>query len=777
MAATPPPPTQAAQQAREEQREGVDHEELLGEIEEGEEQRLERELFGESEEESEGQKERARLAKEQEEQREKELEERARRILDEAKREREERAKKQQEKVATPAKKAKLAAKAEEAGLQPPKKVEKEVPLQKGTVPEDKKASLLVIAESRRKLEAWQKAKQERQLEEERVHRARMESIADKAEKDAAKRKLDAEQSRQLAEERKAQLSPKGKGRKAVVSPPKQPQREHIPPRDSPEFVRYVERKVDALVSAVQAAPGIGWEAGDPLPPNAHEARRVLRDLLGTVNRFPDSELMLVSRQKSTMIPGLRFALQTVLDMLDAALEIMRRENRSIEYDAAPNRKQIMALVEKIRQDAEKREEARREQELRDSIKRKAMEKRRQRQQLEEERGNRAGRESESKQRSGSSKASKGELRRGRNAGRRRDWHPPGPSQGPQVPAAQPRPPPPLTTAQPPPHLPPHHEDGHPRHRPTQDLPRCSAGKGREPLRNADRRGQAERHRTRSPPEEGEVTELSRRRQQANSPIRSYRDVLLSSWWDLVHPQPDRYMPRGDPTPRFMFVSGDFHDRMLGKVPFRADAVVETVMQFLGEHDKWEAAQLAVVEGHVTLEWEGQVYDLPTPQQLGEWTDDLHVAPIGPWYDSDPRRVAKRAAAGRLQRMLRHQTGTQLCSLRCHTCTGQRTRRNGKPCGHALRLQCACGSTFRSTCSRPEGRRKAAGSIFPPSSSKDAAEWDRLASPNCARDHRRGPQEPRKPLGVEKAPAGSLQASPAGESSARGRKARLTNAQ
>jgi hypothetical protein len=156
------------------------------------------------------------------------------------------------------------------------------------------------------------------------------------------------------------------------------------------------------------------------------------------------------------------------------------------------------------------------------------------------------------------------------------------------------------------------------------------------------------------------VTELSRRRQQANSPIRSYRDVLLSSWWDRVHPHPDRYMPKGDPMPRFMFVSGDFHDRMLGKVPFRADAVAETVMQFLGEHDKWEAAQIAVLEGHVTLEWEGQTFELPTPQQLGEWTDDLHVAPIGPWYDSDPRRVAKRAAAGRLQRMLKHQTGTQM---------------------------------------------------------------------------------------------------------------------
>jgi hypothetical protein len=112
--------------------------------------------------------------------------------------------------------------------------------------------------------------------------------------------------------------------------------------------------------------------------------------------------------------------------------------------------------------------------------------------------------------------------------------------------------------------------------------------------------------------------------------------------------------------PRFMFVSGPFHDKMLGKVPFRADAVAEMVMQFLGEHDKWEAAQRAVLEGHVTLEWEAQVYDLPTPQQLEEWTDDLHVAPIGPWYDSDPRRAEKRAAASRLQRMLRHQTGTQL---------------------------------------------------------------------------------------------------------------------
>jgi hypothetical protein len=565
MAATPPPPTQAAQQAREEQREGVDHEELLGEIEEGEEQRLERELFGESEEESEGQKERARRAKEQEEQREKELEERARRILDEAKREREERAKKQQEKVATPAKKAKLAAKAEEAGLQPPKKVETEVPLQKGTIPEDKKASLLVIAESRRKLEAWQKAKQERQLEEERVHRARMESIADKAEKDAAKRKLDAEQSRQLAEERKAQLSPKGKGRKAVVSPPKQPQREHIPPRDSPEFVRYVERKVDALVSAVQAAPGIGWEAGDPLPPNAHEARRVLRDLLGTVNRFPDSELMLVSRQKSTMIPGLRFALQTVLDMLDAALEIMRRENRSIEYDAAPNRKQIMAQVEKIRRAAEQREEARREQELRDSIKRKAMEKRRQRQQLEEERR----KQSREREREQAKERQLKSLEGGTTARKKRRT-----KEGLASPGAEPGSPSSSSTTSSP---------TSPDYSPTTS-PSPSPPRGRTPsppsdpgspsLQRRQRTGTPPERRperasrtpqTRSPPEEGEVTELSRRRQQANSPIRSYRDVLLSSWWDLVHPQPDRYMPRGDPTPRFMFVSGAFHDRMLGK--------------------------------------------------------------------------------------------------------------------------------------------------------------------------------------------------------------------
>jgi hypothetical protein len=64
MAATPPPPpTHATPRVREEQREGVDHEELLEEIEEGEEHRLERELFGDSEEESEGRRERARLAK------------------------------------------------------------------------------------------------------------------------------------------------------------------------------------------------------------------------------------------------------------------------------------------------------------------------------------------------------------------------------------------------------------------------------------------------------------------------------------------------------------------------------------------------------------------------------------------------------------------------------------------------------------------------------------------------------------------------------------------
>jgi hypothetical protein len=661
MAATPPPPpTQATPQVREERREGVDHEELLGEIEEGEEHRLERELFGESEEESEGRRERARLAKEQEEKREREEEERARRILDEARREREQQARKRQEQIATPAKRAKLAVKAEEAGLHPPRKVEKEVPLQKGTVSEDKKASLLVIAESRRKLEAWQKAKQARQLEEERVHRARMESIAEKAEKEAAKRKLDAEQSRQLAEERKAQLSPKGKGRKAVVSPPKQPQREHIPPRDSPEFVRYVERKVDALVAAVQAAPGIGWEAGDPLPPNAHEARRVLRDLLGAVNRFPDSELMLVSRQRSAMIPGLRFTLQTVLNMLDAALEIMRRENRSIEYDAAPNRKQIMDLVEKIRQDAEKREAARKEQEVRDSIKRQAMEKRRQRQQLEEERR----KQSREREREQAKERQLKSLEGGTAARKKRRT-----KEGLASPGAEPGSPSSSSTTSSP---------TSPDYSPTPS-PSPSPPRGRTPsppsdpgspsLQRRQKTGTPPERRperasrtpqARSPPEEGEVTELSRRRQQANSPIRSYRDVLLSSWWDRVHPHPDRYMPKGDPMPRFMFVSGDFHDRMLGKVPFRADAVAETVMQFLGEHDKWEAAQIAVVGGHVTLEWEGQVYELPTPQQLGEWTDDLHVAPIGPWYDSDPRRVAKRAAAGRLQRMLRHQTGTQL---------------------------------------------------------------------------------------------------------------------
>jgi hypothetical protein len=89
-----------------------------------------------------------------------------------------------------------------------------------------------------------------------------MESIADKAEKDAARRKLDAQQSRQLAEERKEQLSPKGKGRKAVVSPPKQPQREHIPPRDSPEFVRYVERKVDALVQLCRQLQALDGKQG-----------------------------------------------------------------------------------------------------------------------------------------------------------------------------------------------------------------------------------------------------------------------------------------------------------------------------------------------------------------------------------------------------------------------------------------------------------------------------------------------------------------------------------
>jgi hypothetical protein len=116
-------------------------------------------------------------------------------------------------------------------------------------------------------------------------------------------------------------------------------------------------------------------------------------------------------------------------------------------------------------------------------------------------------------------------------------------------------------------------------------------------------------------------------------------------------------------------------------------------------------------------------------------------------------------------------------SLRCHTCTGQRSRRQDKPYGLALHSQCACGSTFRSTCSRPEGRRKAAGWIFPPSSGEKAAEWSQLVSPNCASDHREGLQGLRKPLGVEKAPAGSRLASPAGESSARGRKEKSTSAQ
>jgi hypothetical protein len=461
--------------------------------------------------------------------------------------------------------------KAEEAGLHPPRKVEKEVPLQKGTVSEDKKASVLVIAESRRKLEAWQKAKQARQLEEERVHRARMESIAEKAEKEAVKRKLDAEQSRQLAEERKAQLTPKGKGRKAIVSPPKQPQWEHIPPRDSPEFMRYVERKVDALVAAVQAAPGIGWEAGDPLPPNAHEARRVLRDLLGAVNRFPDSELMLVSRQRSAMIPGLRFTLQTVLNMLDAALEIMRRESRSIEYDAAPNRKQIMDLVEKIRQDAEKREAARKEQEVRDSIKRQAMEKRRQHQQLEEEKR----KQSREREQTQAKERQLKSLEGGTVARKKRRT-----KEGLASPGAEPGSPSSSSTTSSP---------TSPDYSPTPS-PSPSPPRGRTPSPPSDTRSPSlqRRQRTgtppgrkperasrtpqaRSPPEEGEVTELSRRRQQANSPIRSYRDVLLSSWWDRVHPHPDRYMPKGDPMPRFMFVSGDFHDRMLGKVPFDAE--------------------------------------------------------------------------------------------------------------------------------------------------------------------------------------------------------------
>jgi hypothetical protein len=319
-----------------------------------------------------------------------------------------------------------------------------------------------------------------------------------------------------------------------------------------------------------------------------------------------------------------------------------------------------MDLVEKIWQDAEKREAARKEQEVRDSIKRQAMEKRRQRQQLEEEKRKQS-REREREQ----AKARQLKSLEGGTAARKKRRT----KEGLASPGAEPGSPSSSSTTSSP---------TSPDYNPTPS-PSPSPPRGRTPSPPSDTRSPSlqRRRRTetpperrperasqtpqaRSPPEEGEVTELSRRRQHANSPIRSYHDVLLSSWWDRVHPHPDRYMPKGDPMPRFMFVSGDFHDRMLGKVPFRADAVAETVMQFLGEHDKWEAAQIAVLEGHVTLEWEGQVFELPTPQQLGEWTDDLHVAPIGPWYDSDPRRVAKRAAAGRLQRMLKHQTGTQM---------------------------------------------------------------------------------------------------------------------
>jgi hypothetical protein len=311
-----------------------------------------------------------------EEKREREEEERARRILAEARRDREEQARKRQEQVATPAKRAKLAVKAEEAGFASPKESREGGASPKGH-----------IVGGQEGIPACHRGKQEEAgglAEGEAgtpigggtgapgangVHRG--EGGEGGSQEEVRCRAVTAASGR----EESTAVPPRGKGRKAVVSPPKQPHREHIPPRDSPEFVRYVERKVDALVAAVQAAPGIGWEAGDPLPPNAHEVRRVLRDLLGAVNRFPDTELMLVSRQRSAMIPGLRFTLQTVLNMLDAALEIMRMANRSIEYDAAPNRKQIMDLVEKIRQDAEKREAARKEQEVRDSIKRQAMEK------------------------------------------------------------------------------------------------------------------------------------------------------------------------------------------------------------------------------------------------------------------------------------------------------------------------------------------------------------------------------------------------------------------
>jgi hypothetical protein len=269
---------------------------------------------------------------------------------------------------------------------------------------------------------------------------------------------------------------------------------------------------------------------------------------------------MLVSRQKSTMITGLRFTLQTVLNMLDAALEIMRRENRSIEYDAAPNRKQIMALVGKIRQDAEKREDERKEQEVRDSIKQKAMEKHRQRQQLEEERRKQSREREREQAKERQLKSLEGGALTRKKRRTKEGLASPGAEPGsPSSSSTTASPTSPELQSHPPPHLPLHHEAGHPRHRTTRDLPRCSGCEVTEnPAGTPDRIGRAERHRTRSPPEEGEVTKLSWRRQQANSPIRSYRDVLLSSWWDRAHPQPDRYMPRGDPTPRFMFCVGGF---------------------------------------------------------------------------------------------------------------------------------------------------------------------------------------------------------------------------
>jgi hypothetical protein len=268
----------------------VDHEELLGEIEEGEEQRLERELFGESEEESEGQRERARLAKEQEEKREREEEERARRILAEARRERAGASEEAAGAGRHSCQEGKAGGESGGGRAAPPEgKSRRRCLFKRARCRRTRRHPCL---SSRKAGGSWRHGRRRSRHASWRrngctsgangVHRRR------RRRQEAAKRKLDAEQSRQLAEERKAQLSPKGKGRKAVVSPPKQPQREHIPPRDSPEFVRYVERKVDALVAAVQAAPGIGWEAGDPLPPNAHEVRRILRDLLGAVNRFPD---------------------------------------------------------------------------------------------------------------------------------------------------------------------------------------------------------------------------------------------------------------------------------------------------------------------------------------------------------------------------------------------------------------------------------------------------------------------------------------------------------